>query len=277
MTAPPTPIARVLALEPLDTHRFRGTSDPGSDDTTWGGQLVAQALMATALTVPEERRTRSLQSRFVRRASRSTPLDYTVLDEQDGRSNSFRRVVATQGERTVFELSATFQLEREGPAHQDQQPAVAGPEELPDVHADPRWSDEWKTVYATDWPTIDWRTVPAPAASRDAGSRSQSWLRVTEPVGDGERTHVCGLAYVSDLPIMCAVLEPHGLAFDTPDLRLASIDHAVWFHRPARIDDWLLFDQLSPAAGAGRALAWSKVFSRSGELVASIAQDGVLF
>lgn len=268
----------VLDLEPLEVDLFRGRSPETSLQRIFGGQVAAQALVAAGRTVDAARPVHSLHAYFLRAGDTAAPVVYQVERIRDGGSFTTRRVVAVQHGRPIFFMSASFQVVEEGLDHQDPMPAgVPGPDELPDLEAriatgHPVWSAVWR-----DWQAIDFRHVadsPFGGVGDRPGAHSPVWIRAAEPLPDDPLLHVCVLAYASDLTLLFSALAPHPV---TPlDLQMASIDHAMWFHRSFRADEWLLYDQESPSASGGRGLARGRVFTQDGRLVGSVVQEGLV-
>jgi len=274
-------LVALLRLEQLDADRFRGASEDIGTRSVFGGQVLGQALMAATRTVTD-RPVHSLHAYFLLPGDKREPIDYSVERVRDGRSFGTRRVVAQQGERTIFTMMASFQATEPGSfAHQRPMPPAPGPEGHQNVAAQRRALRErlppsWKAL-TVDGP-IDYRNVdpldllePAPG-----GIESQLWLRAAAALPDDPAVHLALLAYASDHGLLRAALRPHGLSFMQRAVRGASIDHAMWFHRDFRIDDWLLYCLDSPSAQAGRGFCRGEVYSRDGRLVASVAQEGML-
>ncbi|MBC7544567.1 MAG: acyl-CoA thioesterase II [Candidatus Sericytochromatia bacterium] len=263
----------LLDLEPLDVDLFRGRSPATSRQRVFGGQVAGQALIAASRTVAEDRLVHSLHAYFVRPGDPATSIIYAVERIRDGRSFSTRGVVARQHGQTIFHMSASFQVGEPGLDHQEMMPQVPPPEGLPT----PRELVEQQagapvvTTAWDEWNAIDLRVIEAGAAE---GGHQRVWLRIAEPMPDAPLLHVCALAYASDLTLLSAALAPHGLTYETDGLQVASLDHAMWFHRPCRADEWLLYDQVSPSTSGGRGLASGRIFTQDGRLVASVIQEG---
>ena len=268
----------LLALEPIEEDIFRGVSPAESPVRVFGGQVAAQALVAAGRTVPEERSVHSLHAYFLRPGDPSIPIVYEVDRTRDGRSFTTRRVVAVQHGKTIFSLSASFQIDEPGIDHAEPMPDVPAPETLPTygeqvgdlVHqlgrAQPRPID---VRYVTDPPWV----------RRDKGpqeARSQVWMRADGVLPDDDLLHVCIAAFASDMTLLDAVLARHGVYWGLDNVNGASLDHAMWFHRPFRADEWLLYDCASPSASNARGLATGRFFSRDGRLVATVVQEGLL-
>jgi acyl-CoA thioesterase-2 len=223
-----------------------------------------------------------MHSYFLRPGDTAVPIVYDVDPVRDGRSFSTRRVLARQHGRPIYALTASFQLSEEGYAHQDAMPDVPGPEESPDVLSfmaveDPDRHRRWQR----EWGALELRRAgdSQPGGLFEGGelaSRVCYWIRVVPTLPDDVLVHRAALTYASDMTILGASLVPHGVNVASPNLQIASLDHTVWFHRPYRADDWLLYDQSSPSAGGARGLAFGKLFTQDGRLVASVAQEGLI-
>jgi acyl-CoA thioesterase-2 len=276
-------VIRQLDLEPLGEDRFRGDSRDTGAPSVYGGQVVAQALVAAERTI-EGRVPHSLHAYFLLPGDQAAPIEYRVERTRDGGSFSARRVVAVQGDRTIFVTMVSLQAPEDGLEHAAAMPEVPPPEALPsfaelrerwlaDADAgavDPRVAAVLRAGRAFEFRPVDPMNPlrPAPREPRQA-----AWFRAAGRVPDDARLHRALLAYASDTALAGTPLRPHGLAW--PRTRLASIDHALWFHRPARVDEWLLYAMDSPSAQGARGLARGLVFDRGGRLVASVAQEAL--
>ncbi len=273
----------LLALERIEENLFRGQSQNLGWGTVYGGQVLGQALSAAAQTVPKERDVHSLQAYFLRPGDVSRPVVYEVDRIREGGSFTTRRVVAIQGGNAIFNLAASFQKVEPGFEHQDAMPDVPPPESLPtDAERIERMAGkipdalleylrrprpfESRTTDPEDDPI-----APAPRAARRA-----VWLRTIGKLADDPALHRCLLAYASDNGFITTALLPHGVNWLTPQMHVASLDHVMWFHRPFRVDDWLLYVMESSAAHGARGLVHGRVFTRDGRLVASTAQEGLI-
>ncbi|GAA2397113.1 acyl-CoA thioesterase II [Streptomyces glaucosporus] len=287
--APLHDLLDLLDLERVDRDIFRGESRSAVVPRVFGGQVAAQALVAASRTAPEDRLAHSLHAYFLRPGDPAAPIVYTVDRIRDGRSFTTRRVVAVQHGRPIFHLSASFQTDEEGLEHQEPMPDVPDPEtltpsaELLPRHAhlfsDPGVADRLAEARAP----VDLRYVDDPpylTAGRPREPRSRIWFRVNGKLdGDLDRPtlHQCLAAYVSDMSLLEPVLLAHGRGgWTVGDVVGASLDHAMWFHRPFRVDDWLLYDQESPTSQSGRGLGRGRIFTADGRLAITVMQEGVV-
>ncbi|HLZ37064.1 MAG TPA: acyl-CoA thioesterase II, partial [Mycobacteriales bacterium] len=280
MTAALDQLVRLLDLEQIDLATFRGDSPETTLQRVYGGQVAGQALVAAGRTVPPERPVHSLHAYFLRPGEPGTPVLYHVDRIRDGRSFTTRRVVAIQNGRAIFNLAASFHAAEQGVEHQVDMPAVPPPDALPTWHErlEP-WADQLGAFYRRPRP-IDVRYVSDPPwAVRDGSPRaprSLVWLRADGRLPDDPLVHVCALTYASDMTLLDAVLRVHGLAWGDGRVSGASLDHAMWFHRPFRADEWLLYETEAPSSSAGRGLAQGRLFRRDGGLAVSVVQEGLL-
>ncbi|MGH3096308.1 MAG: acyl-CoA thioesterase, partial [Streptosporangiales bacterium] len=241
-----------------------------------------QALAAGIETVGADRHVHSLHAYFLRPGDIAVPIVYDVENTRDGSSFSSRRVVARQHGRPIFYLSASFQIPEPGLEHQDAMPDAVPPEEAPLLEevlarVTGRPADEWHH----EWAALDVRYA---GDSRPGGNLhdpehpalARVWFKAASPLPDHPRLHACVLAYASDLTLLGASLVPHGEVLGSPSIQSASLDHAMWFHRPCRMDEWLLYDQVSPSASGARGLVMGRLFTREGELVATVMQEGLI-
>ena len=270
----------LLDLEQIEVNIFRGRSPDERRQRVFGGQVAGQALVAAGRTVPADRPVHSLHAYFIRPGDPAVPIVYTVDRVRDGRSFTTRRVSAIQHGKTIFTLSASFHHPEPGPVHADPMPDAPPPEHLE------RSSDRLARVLGEvpapvfDNP-IDLRSVgPLSAeAARDPSlrtTRNLIWLRVDGELPDDPLLHVCLMTYASDMTLLDSVLTGHGLSWLDGRTSGASLDHAMWFHRPFRADRWLLYVQDSPVAYGARGLAHGEVYTAGGELVVSVMQEGLV-
>ncbi|GAA2124736.1 acyl-CoA thioesterase II [Kitasatospora saccharophila] len=270
-----------LGLEQLDRDLFRGWCHDGIPLRAFGGQVAAQALTAAGRTVPADRTVHSLHGNFVRAGDTARPLEYAVERVRDGGSYLSRRVTATQGGETVFTLTASFKRPEPGLDRQPPMPPTPDPGELPDTYrlwAETNPGDYRQAVFSR---VMDMRYIAGPAEPTTSGLTEQRlWLRSAEPLPDDPKLHACALAYASDLflaPSTVLSIEPPRMLRDEPaSVFLTSLDHAVWYHRPFRADEWMLFAQRSPTVADGRGIAFADVWSRDGLLIAHVVQETVV-
>ncbi|MDP9239933.1 MAG: acyl-CoA thioesterase II [Actinomycetota bacterium] len=272
-------LVSLLDLEQIEQDIFRGRSPDVSLQRVFGGQVAGQALVAVGRSVPPERQAHSLHAYFLRPGDPSVPIVYLVDRIRDGRSFTTRRVVAVQHGKPIFNLSASFAVSEPGLDHQVPMPDVPGPEELPTLA-------ERTAPYGDKLPInrlprpIDLRYVDDPPwVSRGSGPREPTarvWMRADGVLPDDPLVHVCALTYASDMTLLDSVLAAHGLAWHLDEVVGASLDHAMWFHRPFRADEWLLYDCESPSAAGARGLATGRIFAADGRLVVSVVQEGLL-
>ncbi|WBB59199.1 acyl-CoA thioesterase II [Streptomyces sp. WMMC500] len=285
-----TDLVDLLDLEQIEQDIYRGHSRAAVVPRVFGGQVAAQALVAAGRTVPADRPPHSLHAYFLRPGDPGAPLVYTVDRIRDGRSFTTRRVVAVQHGQPVFNLSASFQVHEEGLEHQVPMPAAPDPDTLPTAEeAMPRYAVRFldpalagRMLEARA--AVDLRYVEPPPWGGEAGvprePRSQVWFRTNGKLAgtiDTPLLHVCLMTYVSDMTLLDSVLLAHGRGgWAVGDVVGASLDHAMWFHRPFRADEWLLYDQESPTSQGGRGLSTGRIFTRDGRLAASVIQEGVI-
>jgi len=282
----PTSVAElvdILDLERLEVDLFRGAQPPRSTlQRVFGGQVAAQALMAACRSVDAERRVHSLHAYFLRGGDTAVPIVYDVERIRDGSSFSTRRVSARQHGKVIFYLTSSFQRHEDGFDHQDDMPAVPPAEGCPDLadlleDISSRAADSWRQ----EWSALDVRYVGDSRAGGSidaAGSpaRQRLWFRASGALPDDPVLNTCVLTYASDLTLLGSALIPHGLLIGSPGLQAASLDHALWFHQPARAAEWMLYDQVSPVATGARGFAQARIFGEDGTLVASVAQEGLI-
>jgi acyl-CoA thioesterase-2 len=272
-------LVALLELERLEMNLFRGESRDIGSPQVFGGQVLGQALRAAYGTV-EDRSVHSLHAYFLRRGDFNAPIVYEVERSRDGASFSNRRVVAIQHGQPIFNMTASFQVEESGPDHQVPVPDVAPPEELPDLTIEvrkhlARMPAERRKFWQLERP-FEFRSVEAIQAGEPSPGVRNLWFRLIDRCPDDPIVHQCLLAYMSDYHLLETATLPHGLAYRPEDVTLASIDHAMWFHRPVRVDEWLLYALISPSSSGSRGLAFGRIFDRAGRLVASTAQEGLM-
>jgi len=272
----------LLRLEPIEERLFRGQSQDLGWGNVFGGQVLGQALSAAARTVPVDRPVHSLHAYFLRTGDARRPIVYEVDPIRDGASFTTRRVVAIQGGHAIFSLSASFQVEEPGLEHAVGMPDVPGPDgllselDMARKH-EARIPEPLRAMALAERP-IEIRPVQPfnILAPRPAPPRRQLWFRATGALPDDPAVHRYLLAYASDFNFLVTAMLPHGVSWLTPGMQVASLDHAMWFHRPFRMDDWLLYDVESPSAGGARGLVTGRFYTRNGTLVASVAQEGLM-
>jgi acyl-CoA thioesterase-2 len=274
-------LIELLNLEQIEEDIFRGVSPEERVQRVFGGQVAGQALVAAGRTVPADRPVHSLHAYFIRPGDPSVPLIYIVDRVRDGRSFTTRRVSAIQHGKTIFTLSASFHQPEPGPVHADPMPDVPPPDAIePTSERLARYFGEQLPKELRDNP-IELRSVGPLSieAERDPSlrtTRNLVWLRVNGDLPDDPLLHVCLMTYASDMTLLDPVLLGHGLSWMDGRTRGASLDHAMWFHQPFRIDQWLLYAQESPIAYGARGLARGEVFTQGGDLVVSVVQEGLI-
>jgi acyl-CoA thioesterase-2 len=274
-------LLQLLELERIEDRIFRGESRDLGGARVFGGQVLGQALTAASYTV-RDRRVNSLHAYFLVAGDVNAPIVYEVDVARDGKSFSNRRVVAIQHGQPIFNMTASFQVPEQGLEHAAAMPNVPGPEGLADVRELPpdvleRVPEKMRRFLTHERP-FEFRPVEpihVVAPPRAAPSR-HIWVRTVDRLPDNADLHRNVLAYVSDYQLVSTATLPHGIHFAEGHVQLASLDHAMWFHRPFRVDEWLLYAMDSPNASGGRGLALGRIFTRDGTLVASTAQEGVV-
>lgn len=270
----------LLDLEQRGDDLFLGAADENTHrQRVFGGQVLAQALTAAYRTVAENRIAHSLSAYFVRSGLAGIPIEYRVEETRDGGSFSTRRLSATQDGRTIFFMACSFHRLEPGLNHADAIPqGVAPPEDCPPLsevlgarsrRSAEAWRQEWgvlETRFASDTSAVN---------GQQADAAMKVWVRAESPLPDDPRLHQAVLAYASDLTLLAVSTVPHPVVFAGPGMQAASINHAMWFHRPARADQWLLYDQVSPSASSGLGFSFGRLFS-GGRLVASCTQEGLI-
>ena len=271
-------LLELLDLEPIEVNIFRGNSPDEERQRVFGGQVAGQALVAAGRTVDADRRVHSLHAYFLRPGDPHIPILYDVDRIRDGKSFTTRRVVAIQDGQAIFHLSASFHVDEDGFDHHDPMPSVPGPDELPTFQDRVKaMGDDVPEWFLRPRP-IDTRNVQEPwrTEGREAGDpRQQVWMRADGTLPDDPMLHACVVAYASDMTLLDSILLPHReVQWDR--LMMASLDHAMWFHRPFRADEWFLYDQASPSAAGARGLARGSIFRQDGTLAISVMQEGLV-
>ncbi|MGV0851565.1 acyl-CoA thioesterase II [Mycolicibacterium phlei] len=267
-------IEQILDLEQLEVNIYRGTMwspESGFLQRTFGGHVAGQSLVSAVRTVDPEFAVHSLHGYFLRPGDATAPTVYIVERLRDGGSFVTRRVNAIQHGETIFSMSASFQTDQSGLEHQDAKPSAPAPDDLPAL-SEVRAFDDAGFRQFDEW---DVRIVPKDQLKRLPGKASQQqvWFRHKDPLPDDHVLHICALAYMSDLTLLGSAQVNH--VEERPHLQVASLDHAMWFMRQFRADEWLLYDQSSPSASGGRSLCEGKIFNQDGEMVASVMQEGL--
>lgn len=272
----------LLDLERLELNLYRGQNRDIGSGRIFGGQVLAQALVAAGRTVEAGRTAHSLHGYFMLPGDIATPVVYQVERIRDGKSFTTRRVLALQEGREIFTMTCSFHVAEPGIEHDAAMPSVPPPEALPSeldlvrAMAD-RIPEPLRSIYTQDRP-IDFRPVAPvdPFAPEIREPAKQVWFRALGRMPDDPILHQAVMAYASDYGLLGTALLPHGLSFIMRRVQAASLDHAVWFHRPFRVDDWLLYATDAPAAAGARAFTRGALFTRDGALVASTAQEGLI-
>jgi acyl-CoA thioesterase-2 len=274
-------LLELLDLEQLEVNLFRGLSPQSNWQRVFGGQVIGQALVAATRTV-EGRPAHSMHAYFLLGGDPKVPIIYEVDRIRDGKSFTTRRVVAIQHGQAIFSMAVSFHRDEPGFSHQAEMPKVPGPEELPSEQQIrekimPMMPAAVRRYYEEERP-IELRPVEyARYLSREhRDPRFHVWIRATAPLPDDPAIHQCVLAYASDMTLLDTSLIPHGRTVFQKTIQAASLDHALWFHRAFRADEWLLYAQDTPNASGARGLSRGLIFSRNGTLVASVAQEGLI-
>ncbi|UVI37666.1 acyl-CoA thioesterase [Brevibacterium spongiae] len=264
-----------------ETDFFVGHSQYKPDGRVFGGQVLAQCVIAAAQTLPADRLIHSLHGYFLRAGDVSEPIEFGVERLRDGRSFSARRVHAYQKGAPILSLSASFQDQQPGLEHAEKMPkGLPGPEDCPELLD---YIGDSDSAMVTDWlrkRPFEFR--PVEPSLRTSGvsdpsiTEEHTWFRASAPFGDDPVLNAAALAYASDFNLLEPVLRQHRLTWETPGLRVASLDHAMWWHSPIRVDEWMLYVQESPAAQGGRGLGYGRIFAQDGTLLATVAQEGMV-
>ncbi|HEY3096755.1 MAG TPA: acyl-CoA thioesterase II [Acidimicrobiia bacterium] len=272
----------LLELEPLEVNLFRGLSPHEDRQRVFGGQVAAQALVAAGRTVGADRPVHSLHAYFLRPGDPNIPIVYEVDRIRDGKSFTTRRVVAIQHGRAIFNLAASFQIVEPGPDHQMPMPEVPGPDQLP------TWQQRVEPYLERLGPDLaEWLVRERPIDSRPVEDprwldptprepQQDVWIRANGDLPDAPLIHECVVAYASDLTLLDTAMFPHAISYREQHYMIASLDHAMWFHRPFRADDWLLYHQTSPTASRARGLAQGSLFCQDGTLAVTVTQEGLI-
>jgi acyl-CoA thioesterase-2 len=284
MTSAVQDLVAILDLDPIDVNLFRGRSPQQGWQRVFGGQVIGQALVAACRTVDDlaERPPHSLHAYFLLGGDPKVPIIYEVDRIRDGKSFTTRRVVAIQHGHAIFSMSVSFHVHEPGLTHQAKMPEVPAPEQLPS-DSDLRdrvlsmMPESVRRYYERERP-IELRPVEFDRylGKKYPDGRFNVWIRTTAPLPEVAAIHHCALAYASDFMLLDAALIPHGRTVFEKSIMAASLDHALWFHRPFRADEWLLYAQDSPSMSGARGFSRGLIFTRDGLLVASVAQEGLL-
>ena len=277
-----TELVELLHLERLEDNLFRGQSRDIGTRFVFGGQVVGQALAAAQQTVDPIREAHSLHAYFLRAGDIEAPIIYNVERTRDGGTFSSRRIVAIQHGQPILNSSVSFQVPEKGVEHQTSMPEVPAPEDLAPMRPLPPSELARLPVKLQRWLGIDGPFEFREVWPRDERSPPKRppiqhiWFKLTATISDEAILHRALLAYASDFHLIGTATLPHGISYLTHNVQMASLDHALWFHRPFRVDEWLLYSFDSPTAQGGRGLARGQIFSRDGRLVASTAQEGLI-
>jgi acyl-CoA thioesterase-2 len=273
----------LLDVERIEDDLYRGQSTNAGWMRIYGGQIVAQALMAASKTVDDSRLCHSLHCYFIRPGDPTHPVVYRVERDRDGGSFTTRRVVAIQKGRPIFNMAASFQTEEDGLTHAATLPAVIPPEQL---KSDAEWAiinaertpEPFRTIWRTRERPIEFRAVDHVDSFEPVAKppRAQHWCRAAAPFSVSAPVARALFAYASDMTMLDTAMLPHAIAWTNPRLQVASLDHAIWFNATPDLNDWLLFDQDAPVAGGGRGLNRAIVYARDGRVVANVVQEGLI-
>ena len=279
----PEILTETLALERIEVNTFRGVSPEDGPGRIFGGQVIAQSLLAAYETV-EDRICHSLHCYFIRPGDPRIPILFEVDRSRDGGTFTTRRVIAVQNGKQIFNLAASFQTPEDGFEHQAPMPAVRSADDMAaEAEAHKKavldgMSEEMRRMMN--------RPRPIEMVGRDnygfgrkpkpSEPKSDTWMRAVAPIGDDARMHQVILAYASDMNLLSTAMRPHGVAWQTPGLQSASLDHAMWFHKASNFNDWHLYTQDSPSASGGRGFVRGAIYGQDGTLVASVAQEGLM-
>jgi len=276
-------LLELMNLEQLDANLFRGVSPAEGWQRVYGGQVIGQALVAASRTVlDQDRVAHSLHGYFLRPGDTTIPIVYQVDDIRDGKSFTTRRVVAIQRGQAIFSMSASFQVSEDGLSHQFDSPVVTPPADCPS-------EGEVRQMFIDSIPEADRARInrPRPIEMRfvepineydpdPMPPEQHVWIRTVDSMPDDLRLHQCVLAYASDMTLIDTSYRPHAIGWNNEKFQVASLDHAMWFHRPFRTDEWLLYHQDSPFSGGARGFSRGTFYNAAGELIASTAQEGLI-
>ena len=275
-------IIKTLDLEEIELNHYLATSPNEGWQRVYGGQVIGQALVAASRTVSPNRSAHSLHGYFLRAGDTTIPILYKVDRIRDGKSFTTRRVVAVQRGQAIFTMSISFQIDEGGLSHQFDMPKVPSPDSLPT-------EDELRREQTKSWPKEFQESFSGSSAiqvkpvdpvdllnPKPTQAVQRCWMRCGEPLPDDPRIHQCVLAYLSDWSLLDTASRPHGVSFMQENVQVASLDHAMWFHRSFRADEWLLYDQDSPSASGARGFNRGLIYNQTGKLVASTTQEGLL-
>lgn len=276
-------LLQIFELEPIEKDIFRAVSYDLGFPNLFGGQVVGQALLAAARTVDPAREAHSMHAYFMRAGDAKNPVVYQVARPRDGRSFSTRHVTAIQHGRPIFEMSASFQIREEGYEHQAPMPEDVPPPEDLKSHRElyeqehDELPDRLRETLLCERPVEIRPARPIPGIkAKPREPIKQLWFRAAGPVPNDPQLHQAVLGYASDFELLGTSMLPHGVTFFEGKIQAASLDHALWIHRPFRVDDWLLYHSESPNASNARGLNFGRIYSRDGTLVASVAQEGLI-
>lgn len=276
-------LVELLQVEQLEVNLFRGGQPRESQlKRVFGGQVAGQAVMAAQRTLVDDKKLHSLHVYFLLGGDPSIPIIYDVERVRDGRSFATRRVSARQHGEIIFYMTASFQRDEEGWDHQDVLTPTPGPDEATPMvdlvkYVSPKGEEQW----LREWGDFDMRYVGDPRPEDDPTRpyvpvMQRMWFRASDRLPDDPQLHRAAFTYASDFSLLGASLVPHGVLISSPKVQPASLDHVIWFHRPFRADEWLLYDQTSPSASGARGLSMARVFTEDGTLVATVAQEGLI-
>ncbi len=280
--APATsPVVKTLTLEPIEVNLFRGFNPQWGGPRIFGGQVIAQALMAAYQTVDPKRFCHSLQSYFIRPGDSKAPVLYEVERSRDGSSFSTRRVKAIQHGEQIFNLNCSFQIDEKGLEHERPMPDVPPPESVRDeeehIDVDEKRAPQFVRNVMDAWPVeqrpIDPLDMLNPTAAKP---HAHTWFRAMGDVPTDVPMNQAVLAYASDFSLLSTSMRPHRVNWNMGQMQTASLDHIMWFHRPSLMTDWHLYEQISPSASGGRGMNYGFIYTRDGKLVATVAQEGLI-